>query len=774
MRHLDICIPSKVLILFLAIGVAIQFSGACKTEGGKGDSLKVVHNIVEDFPFTEPIEETVRIDFSSDRASASLLDGWGGRYAGGGLWATDLSSRLRFFSFRPGLHQKTIVRCAPYLGPRSREQQMEVYLNEIEGQEPVARLNLEADSREYALVFPAERIKRGENIITFRYSHLERLESDESGEERKEPRAVHFDWLRFPDAASSRKHIYREEDSIFINPLATLLYHLRIPDEGRLGFELRFLDQPSAADAGGGAPIFSVFIQGEGSARERVFEERMSADSTSRKRREVDLSEYAGRIMRLSFQLEFPETSGIAANALYAEIGRPSVEGYVRRSSPPGASQSRLTLEGIEKSNLIFIILDAANPTHFGSYGYERDTTPNMDRLAEEGVLFSRAFAHAPNTRASTASLFTSTYPPTHRVIARDTMLSDSAVSWAEDLRDAGIRTFAATSNIQASPVFNLLQGFDETVELYKDKKGGVILAQEFLKPAGEWIEKNRSEQFFMYLHVLQPHAPYNPPPPAAGTFSSGYEGPLKDVRRLNPRTISLEDLGPRDREYIIAKYDENLLYADAFVEDLTDLLRRRGLLENTILLVTADHGEAFHTHGHIGHSSSVYDDEIRIPLIMRFPLRYNLGGKKIDAVVQSIDLMPTFLDLLGIQHSGHELQGRSLLPAIFDPSQEIHEDIATFFGRLSPDGTQVASALRGERYKFFEFRSRRFLFDLQADPTEQDNLYLTTPVIAGYYVQRLKKLQAEWSEGESLAGDSKINLDENIKEQLRSLGYIK
>jgi len=332
----------------------------------------------------------------------------------------------------------------------------------------------------------------------------------------------------------------------------------------------------------------------------------------------------------------------------------------------------------------------------------------------------------------------------------------------------------AATSNIQVSPVYNLLQGFEEIAELYKDKKGGVVLAQEFLPTVEEWVEKYRAEQFFMYLHVLQPHAPYDPPPPAEGTFSSGYRGPLKDVRRLNPRTIKLLGLRPEDLDYIVAKYDENLLYADSFVGDLIDLLSRNALLENTILLITADHGEAFHTHGHVGHSSSVYDDEIRVPLIMRFPLKYNLGGKKIEAVVQSIDLMPTFLDLFGIRHTGQEMQGRSLLPVLLDQSERVHEDIATFFGRLSPDGTQVASALRGERYKFIEYRSKRLLFDLQDDPAEQNNVYLSKPVIAGYYVLRLKKLQKEWSKGQGLAAESKINLDEDIKEQLRSLGYIK
>ncbi len=770
-KHLKACLYARAALLFLVLAVAAQIFVSCQFPE-KRDSRRVVLDLIEDFPFLEPVEQTGRIDFSSGKASPFLLEGWGGLYAGRGLWAAALSSRLRFFSFSPDSHQRVVIRCAPCIGPESQKQRMEVYLNNDD--EVIAGLSLEPESAEYALNFPRDKIVRGENIITFRFSHLEKPDAQDPAAERKDSQAVYFEWISFPDAGSSRKHIYRQEDSILINPLAKMRYHLRVPEEGRLKFALDFPDQPRAPETLDVDLTFSVSIQEEGSLSEMIFEEHMTAASVSRKRHEVDLARHAGRIVQLTFQLKCPAYPGTTPNTIYARIGRPTVQGYDRIPRPSGAISKRPELRGIEKSNLIFIILDAANPTHFGSYGYERDTTPNMDRLAREGVLFSWAFAHAPNTRASTASLFTSTYPPAHRVIAPDTMLSDSAVSWAEGLREAGIKTLAATSNIQVSPVYNLLQGFEESAELYQDKKGGVVLAQEFLPPVEEWVEKYRAEQFFMYLHILQPHAPYNPPPPAEGTFSSGYQGPLKDVRRLNPRTIQLLDLRPEDLAYIVAKYDENLLYADSFVGDLIDLLSRNALLEDTILLITADHGEAFHTHGHVGHSSSVYDDEIRVPLIMRFPLKYNLGGKKIEAVVQSIDLMPTFLDLFGIRHTGQKMQGRSLLPVLLDQSERVHEDIATFFGRLSPDGTQVASALRGERYKFIEYRSKRLLFDLQDDPAEQNNVYLSKPVIAGYYVQRLKKLQKEWSKGQGLAAESKINLDEDIKEQLRSLGYIK
>ncbi|MFC2141461.1 sulfatase [Acidobacteriota bacterium] len=775
MKHLKACVYTRAALLFLVVAVAGQIFVSCQPPA-KRDSRRIVLDLVEDFPFMEPVEQTGRIDFSSGKASPLLLEGWGGLYAGPGLWATSLSSRLRFFSFIPGSHRQVVIRCAPFVDSGSREQQMEVYLNHDNDTNDgyIARLSLEPESREYALTFPLEKIVRGENIITFRYSHLEKLDTEDPAAERKEPRAVNFEWISFPDAASSRKHIYRQEDSILIDPLARMQYHFRVPDEGRLRFQLGFPDQPQVPEGHGADPILSVFIQEEGTVSQKIFEEHMTAASASRERREVDLSSHAGLIVRLTFQLECPADPYTEMNAIYVRIGRPTVEGYGRLLRRPGATPKSPELEGIEKSNLILIILDAANPVHFGSYGYGRDTTPNMDRLARDGVLFSRAFAHAPNTQPSTASLFTSTYPPTHRVIARDTMLSDSAVSWAEELRDAGIKTFAATSNINVSPVYGLLQGFDEYAELYKTKKGGVVLAEEFLQPTAEWIEKNRTEQFFMYLHILQPHAPYAPAPPFEGTFSSGYQGRLQNVRRLSPRTIDLLDFDPEDLEYIVAKYDENLLYADSFVGDLIDLLRKSELLENTILLITSDHGEAFHDHGHVGHSSSLYDDEIRIPLILRFPLKYNLGGKKIEAVVQSIDLMPTFLDLFEIRHRGQDMQGRSLLPVLFDQSQQVHDYVASFLGRIDPDGTQVISALRGKRFKYFEHRARRFLFDVQADPLEQINIYHSEPVIAGYYVQELKMLQEEWSEGKGLAAESKIKLDKKIREQLRSLGYIK
>jgi arylsulfatase A-like enzyme len=768
-RHLINFRRATAGVLILVLVAAAQLLISCQISE-KRNSVKVISDLIDDFAYMESVEETGRIDFSTRNTSPFLLTGWGGLYAGRGLWATALSSQLRFFSFNAGSHQKVIVRCAPFNPPGSPEQRMEVYLNK----NYVAALTLEREAKDYALNFPRDKIVMGENIITFKFSTLGKPVTLDSAAGREVPQAVYFEWISFPDARSSRRHIYKQGNSIYINPLGRMLYHLKVPEEGRLGFDLGFPDRSETPEIEDAGLTFLVSIQGEDSPSEIIFEKQIPDASAAKKHHEVDLSLYAGKIARLTFHLECPEYLDMKPNTIYAEIGNPSIEGYDSLPTPSGATPKSPELEGIEKSNLIFIILDAANPEHFGSYGYGRDTTPNMDRLARDGVLFSRAFAHAPNTRPSTASLFTSTYPPSHRVIAPDTMLSDSAVLWAEELRDAGIKTFAATSNINVSPVYGLLQGFDEYAELYKTKKGGVVLAEEFLQPTAEWIEKNRAEQFFMYLHILQPHAPYAPPPPAEGTFSSGYQGRLQNVRRLNPGTIDLLDFDPEDLEYIVAKYDENLLYADSFVGDLIDLLRKSELLENTILLITSDHGEAFHKHGHVGHSSSVYDDEIRIPLILRFPLRYNLGGKKIEAVVQSADLMPTFLDLFEIRHKGQEMQGRSLLPVLFDQSQQVHDYIATFFGRIDPSGTQALSALRGKRFKYFENRTRRFLFDLQADPSEQNNIYHSEPVIAGYYVQELKKLQEEWSEGKGLAAESKITLDKKIREQLRSLGYIK
>jgi hypothetical protein len=256
---------------------------------------------------------------------------------------------------------------------------MEVYLNNDD--EVIAGLSLEPESAEYAFNFPRDKIVRGENIITFRYSHLEKPDAQDPAAERKDPRAVYFEWISFPDAGSSRKHIYRQEDSILINPLARMRYHLRVPEEGRLKFALDFPDQPRAPETLDVDLIFSVSIQEEGSLSEMIFEEHMTAASVSRKRHEVDLARHAGRIVQLTFQLECPAAPGTTPNTIYARIGRPTVEGYDRLPRPSGDVSKRPELRRIEKNNLIFIILDAANPTHFGSYGYERDTTPNMDRL---------------------------------------------------------------------------------------------------------------------------------------------------------------------------------------------------------------------------------------------------------------------------------------------------------------------------------------------------------------------------------------------------------
>jgi len=338
------------------------------------------------------------------------------------------------------------------------------------------------------------------------------------------------------------------------------------------------------------------------------------------------------------------------------------------------------------------------------------------------------------------------------------------------------------TANASASSVYNLFQGMDEEIELFdweedklkSQKRLKVIWAEDFVEPAREWISRNKGEQLFMYIHFLQPHTPYNPPPSFLDEKAQSYSGPLKNEESLMPRRLHLEELTEADIEYLKANYKGNLKYADYYLGEIMGILKDFGLFENTILVVTADHGESFLEHGVFGHSHNLYDEEIRIPLIMRFPKKYGLGGKKVDALVQSVDLMPTFMDIYEQDEVIESLQGKNLYPLIYGGEEFGQRFILGSLSKPFVEEETRSDMLRDEEYKIIKIKDETYLFDLLTDPGEKNNIFLQRPIISNFYHQQLLKMRRELLDGEDLAMKGKFIINKKTREHLRALGYIK
>jgi arylsulfatase A-like enzyme len=288
---------------------------------------------------------------------------------------------------------------------------------------------------------------------------------------------------------------------------------------------------------------------------------------------------------------------------------------------------------------IILISLDTLRADHVGVYGYYRNTTPFIDAFAEESIVFENAVVQAPTTLPSHMSIMTSLYPHSHGV-KRNTSLPSENLTLAELLQQGGYKTAAFVDGGWMRAVFGFSQGF-ETYD--GEEKIGIA---KILPKVKKWVDKNKSHPFFLFMHCYDIHSPYDPPPPYdmmfqdtvyTGSFVAGTE----NLRLAAWNQIRLSD---QDLRYTIALYDGGIRYTDEMIGEFFAYLRNAGLYDNSLIIVTSDHGEEFMEHGSFLHWRLYYRPNLHVPLIMRVPT-LTKKEMRIDTFVQSIDLLPTILD---------------------------------------------------------------------------------------------------------------------------------
>ncbi|MGH7792955.1 MAG: sulfatase-like hydrolase/transferase, partial [Thermodesulfobacteriota bacterium] len=280
------------------------------------------------------------------------------------------------------------------------------------------------------------------------------------------------------------------------------------------------------------------------------------------------------------------------------------------RTNTNNSAHERLIGPKNKDINVVFISIDTLRADHLGCYGYHRNTSPNIDRLAREGVIFSNAFSVSSWTLPAHISMFTSMYSTSHGVITGEDYLDDSRITLAEVLKREGYATAAFISGAYLrDPRYGFEQGFDlydasiinEAASL-KDviKASQVITSPSLNKAAKSWLEKNYQKKFFLFLHYIDVHSDYIPPPPYDTMFDPDYRGP---VDGLNIFKLKLKaEMDPRDLFHIIALYDGEIAFTDHHIGDLMLSLKELGVYDNTMIILTSDHGEEFFEHGQLGH----------------------------------------------------------------------------------------------------------------------------------------------------------------------------
>jgi arylsulfatase A-like enzyme len=426
---------------------------------------------------------------------------------------------------------------------------------------------------------------------------------------------------------------------------------------------------------------------------------------------------------------------------------------------------------------LLLISLDTTRSDHLSVYGYPRQTSPQLDALARQGVRFAAAYAASASTGPSHATLFTSLHPLRHGVVKNGLRLAEERETLAERLRAHGFQTAAVVSCFVLGAKFGFAQGFD----LYDDefapgeatvttsKWDGHEVPGSFdrrgdhtTRRALHWLREGRdpARPFFLFVHYFDPHLSYAPPEP----FATRFEAEL-------PATASRLDR-------LIARYDGEIAFADHAVGELLGGLEELGLADSTLVIVSGDHGEGLMQHGMLAHGVHIYEEAVRVPLLLRWPGRLP-QRRTVSEPVATVDVAPTALELLGLgPESG--LEGESLAPAArgearLDGERPIYlyrrpyqSGWVADLGRLYVNGALFG--IRQGRWKYIEGDAleTRELFDLEAKLREGRNL-------AGAHPEKVRELAGrleEWRRPQGTApGAAEISPED--REALRALGYL-
>jgi arylsulfatase A-like enzyme/predicted Zn-dependent protease len=402
------------------------------------------------------------------------------------------------------------------------------------------------------------------------------------------------------------------------------------------------------------------------------------------------------------------------------------------------------------KPNVVLVTLDTTRADRLGCYGYGPAGTPTIDALARGGVLFTQAASPAPLTLPAHSSIMTGTYPTHHGVrVNGATALGRSQTTLAEVLAANGYATGAFVGAFVLDGRWGLDQGFatyDDEFDLKKykhlDLAGVQRPADQVVDAALRWLEGHKQERFFAWIHLYDPHSPYEPPEP----FRARHGG-----------------------RGLAGLYDGEIAFADQQVGRCVSWLRANALEDATIFVVMGDHGEGLGSHGEGTHGYFVYDYAVRVPLVLSAPLP-ELRGIRVEAQVSAVDVFPTLLALAGLQ-SGAAVHGRSLLPAMLDPGKD--ETVYAYAESMTPNlqfGWSALHSLRSSRFKLIQ-APRPELYELAVDPGETANAFDRTPEVARDMAARLEQLLAETSR--DAPEPESADLDEETVDRLAALGYI-
>lgn len=469
---------------------------------------------------------------------------------------------------------------------------------------------------------------------------------------------------------------------------------------------------------------------------------------------------------------------------------------------------------GKPRPNVFFAVIDAVRFDHLSCYGYSKKTSPNIDTIAEEGVLFENAISAAPWSPDSHASMFTGLYPSHHGVLGENLYLSEEIPNIVEIFRSEGYRTLGICPNAFVSPHFGFHRGFDE----FLDKPNSFGLLKKHLldwisfgfetdlralmyrwiyhaiifQRIKRWItlSRKRNRPFFIFVNYFDAHLPYFPPRPFSKRFGNILNG-NSDVKKIDecfnkrfgfPYIAKEVEVTKEEWNTVISLYDAEIAYIDFFIGKVLDYLRKYELLDDTLILVTSDHGENLGDHQLASHAFCLYDTLIHVPLIISSP-RNTSAGKRISNLVSTIDIFPTLLGARDLEDK-YKIDGKNLIPF----EERIHHNYV--FAEYGPPIPQIRTmnrlcprakvtsdifnkglrCLRSIDFKYITASNgEEEWYDLKNDPSEGKNMIDRIPQKKR---RKLKAIITEELKG-PMAKKRVDTPDQEIRRRLQELGYF-
>jgi len=728
-------------------------------------------------PDTPRIEEaeTSFLHYKSDDLLAALGEGWREEHSrqlidhSGCLWSNSITCDLQVTLSRPR-DRVLALTLRPHAVEGIEPQQVDVLWNNRSVGVCAFKKERGWDFARFELSVPAGVQRSGANTLTFLSRYALSAKDVGRGGEKADARRISFGLVSLQLLAPGEQPIDSlggalpppkgpasvfEEGSISLPPGTRVKVPIRLPPAKRCVLRL--------AGPGAGHDLGAVWLRWDtfdGVKRTKL--EFMAATNGPEGLLEADLSRHAGKVIELVFDAAEGDGDKVAVwrePALWVAGPRPE--------TPPPVSEERPASP--EVTRVVVICLDALRANGLGHSGALRSVSPFVDQVARSGIAYRRAYASATWTYPSIVSLFTGLPPVRHGVGDVRRVLSEAAPTLQEHLKEAGCATGLIGENPFFAERYKLARGFDEYHYIFPGEAEGKERGSDQATPlAIEFLRTHVDDRFFLYVHYFPPHAPYAFGNPFHQTMT--YD-PIEAITPVDGRMHDAE-IGRRPKsdegvKQLRARYDENVRYIDDHVAQLFASMKDLGYGEETAIIITSDHGEAFDDHGHLGHSDPPYEALIRVPLIVHFGPEPNGRGRRLGAVARNIDLFPTICAWLKAPPPPG-LPGRDLFDDAPAPSE----------GPLHFAQSQCEPPIEGyvwERYKLLRNAAgtRLEVYDLALDPDEQCNLAGMRPVLADYLLAQALAWRTTQTTNRPAQGSETAETDEQAAERLKALGYL-